>query len=113
MTQREARLLYLTTTGHRSGKPREIEIWFTRYQDHYYVISYLFNRARWIENILHHPEVRFRVEDKTYLGQARILDLEQDRHLCTRIKRFSEQKYDWSDGLVVQLSPDRNRSSTK
>ena len=27
--------LYLTTTGRRSGQPREIEIWFTRRGDRY------------------------------------------------------------------------------
>ncbi len=113
MTPKEAQLLYLTTTGHRSGKPREIDIWFTRCKDRYYVISYLFNRAQWIKNILQHPKVSFQVGEKKYLGQARILDPEQDRNLCVTVKRLSEQKYDWSDGLVVQLSPDRSLSSTR
>ncbi|MBI3800677.1 MAG: nitroreductase family deazaflavin-dependent oxidoreductase [Deltaproteobacteria bacterium] len=33
--------LYLTTTGRRSGQPREIEIWFTQCAGQYYVIARL------------------------------------------------------------------------
>ena len=42
----EAEFLYLTTTGRRSGMPREIEIWFTRVDGHYYVIAEPGQRAR-------------------------------------------------------------------
>ena len=43
--------LYLTTTGRRTGLPREIEIWFTERGGHFYVIAEhregKLNRATW------------------------------------------------------------------
>ena len=33
----EPEFLYLTTTGRRSGQPREIEIWFTSRDGRYYL----------------------------------------------------------------------------
>ncbi len=40
--------LYLTTTGRRSGQAREIEIWFTCYQDRYYLITLCGAPHNWI-----------------------------------------------------------------
>ena len=98
--------LYLTTIGCASGRPREIEIWFTQLGDRYYVISYLFDRAHWVKNIKKNDRVRFRVGDRNFTGRARILDPAQDQDLCRAIQRLSNEKYDWSDGLVVELIPE-------
>ncbi|MGH7320849.1 MAG: nitroreductase/quinone reductase family protein [Candidatus Rokuibacteriota bacterium] len=43
--------LYLTTTGRRSGRPREIEIRFTRRHGRYYIIAETGERARWVQNL--------------------------------------------------------------
>ncbi len=31
--------LYLTTTGWKSGRPHEIEIWYTEWEGRYYVVA--------------------------------------------------------------------------
>jgi len=51
----EAEFLCLTTTGRRSGVPREIEIWFTRVDGQYYVIAERGERAHWVRNIQAEP----------------------------------------------------------
>ena len=61
---------YLTTTGRRSGQARKIEIWFTGYQDRYYVISFLFEKGQWVINLRKNPEVSFRVGDQRFKGPA-------------------------------------------
>ena len=107
MTQPQTKIpyLYLTTTGRRSGQAREIEIWFTFWQGKYYIISYLFKRAHWVRNIRKHPAVTFKVDEKGFAARARAVDAERESQLCTTVQRLSEEKYGWSDGLVVELSP--------
>src|SRR5438093_2559695 len=56
--------LYLTTTGRRTGLPREIEIWFTERGGYYYVIAEHRERADWVRNIQTDPRVR-RSEEHT------------------------------------------------
>ena len=97
--------LYLTTTGRRSGQPREIEIWFTCYQECYYAISCLFEHGQWVMNLRENPEVEFRVGDQGFKGSARVLDPAIDEETCRSVKILSDQKYGWSDGLIVELRP--------
>ena len=47
--------LYLTTTGRLSGRPRRIEIWFTRHAGRYYLMAEHGRRARWVQNLLADP----------------------------------------------------------
>ncbi len=97
------RYLYLTTIGRISGNPREIEIWFCELKGKYYIVSHLFDRANWVQNIRKNPKVSFRVCESTYEGQGRILDPSKEPVLCAGVKRRSEEKYTWSDGLIVEL----------
>ena len=97
--------LYLTTTGRRSGQAREIEIWFTGYQNRYYVISYLFEKGQWVMNLRKNPDVYFRVGDQRFKGSARVLEPAINGETCRLVKSLSDEKYGWSDGLVVELNP--------
>src|SRR5215216_1255961 len=60
-----AEYLYLTTTGRRSGLPREIEIWFTERDGRFYVIAEHRERAQWVLNILADPHIHVRVGDRS------------------------------------------------
>jgi deazaflavin-dependent oxidoreductase (nitroreductase family) len=102
----EPSYLYLTTTGRRSGLPREIEIWFTRRDGRDYVISERHERAKWVRNLLAHPRVRWRVADATFTGQARLIDPAAEPRLAAVVQAFSHDKYGWGDGLIVELTPD-------
>jgi deazaflavin-dependent oxidoreductase (nitroreductase family) len=103
---KEPTYLYLTTTGRRSGLPREIEIWFTQRDGRYYVISEHGRKAHWVQNLLTNPRVRWRVEETRFTGHARVIDPATEPGLAEAIQTRSSRKYGWGDGLVVELAPD-------
>ena len=92
--------LYLTTTGHKSGRPHEIEIWYVRHGQAYYIVSEKREAAHWVQNIRANPAVSFRIGETTCAGRASISD---DAALLQAVKAKMDVKYGWSDGLVVQL----------
>ena len=97
-----AEVLYLTTTGRRSGRPREIEIWFTERGQHVYVIAEERERAQWVQNIRADPRVRWRVGARIVSGRARVLEGAG----AAVVQARSAAKYGWDDGLVVELVAD-------
>ncbi len=100
--------LYLTTTGHKTGKAHEIEIWFVWHEGAYYLVSGNREKAHWVQNIQHEPAVRFRVGAAHYDGTARTVTDETDpteNALMQAIRALMDAKYDWSDGLIVELKP--------
>ncbi|MGH2620400.1 MAG: nitroreductase family deazaflavin-dependent oxidoreductase [Anaerolineales bacterium] len=98
--------LYLTTTGWKTGKPHEIEIWFTELDGRFYLISEGGERAHWVQNIRNQPQVTFRVARLTYEGNGRVVDAHREPELNAAVSRLSVEKYDWGEGLVVELSPE-------
>ncbi len=63
---------YLTTTGRRSGRPHEIEIWFTALADSLYLISGGGDRSDWVRNLQAEPAARARVGDEVLQVTARV-----------------------------------------
>jgi deazaflavin-dependent oxidoreductase (nitroreductase family) len=98
--------LYLTTMGRRTGTPREIEIWFTRHGDGYYVIAEHGEQAQWVQNLLRNPRVSVRVEAEQFTAEARIVTADAEPDTVATVRRLSEEKYGWGDGLVVALIPE-------
>lgn len=105
----EAKYLYLTTTGRRSGLARRIEIWFTRHRGRYYLVAEHGLKARWVLNVLAEPSVQARVGRRTFRGRARVVDARAERDLVSTIRRRSEAKYGWGAGLVVEIAPAARR----
>lgn len=101
----EPTYLYLTTTGRVSGRPRRIEIWFTQQQRRFYLIAEHGLRSQWVQNLLADPAVRFRVGTRSGRGRARVVDRRAEPALARAIRRRSEAKYGWGDGLVVEIEP--------
>lgn len=99
--------LYLTTTGRRSGRPRRIEIWFTRHDGRYYLVAEHGSKAQWVRNLLADPVVRVRVGARRFRGLARVVDQRAQRSLVGVVRKLSEVKYGWGDGLVVEITPPR------
>ena len=102
----EADFLYLTTTGWRSGNPHEIEIWFTELDGRYYLVSEGGERAHWVQNVRRQPRVAFRVGRQSFQGTGRVVDSEREPELQGTVSRLSTEKYEWGDGLIVELNPD-------
>jgi deazaflavin-dependent oxidoreductase (nitroreductase family) len=100
----EPRLLYLTTTGWRSGRPHRIEIWYAELNGRYYLISELGDRAHWVQNVQRRPEVGFELAGRRFTGRGRVVGPEK-RDLIRRVSTLFDARYGWSDGLIVELSP--------
>ncbi|HUR89521.1 MAG TPA: nitroreductase/quinone reductase family protein, partial [Ramlibacter sp.] len=102
----DVQYLYLTTTGRRTGLPREIEIWFTERAGRFYVIAEHGERANWVRNIRAAPHVQARVGDRHFAAHARLIDDGDEPELARAVKALSDAKYGWSDGLIAEITPD-------
>jgi deazaflavin-dependent oxidoreductase (nitroreductase family) len=96
--------LYLSTRGRRSGRPREIEIWFTQHEGCFYVIAE-YDTSHWVQNVRTHSEVEIRVAGQKFAGRARVLSAEADGDLLRTVRELSRKKYGWGEGTVVELCP--------
>lgn len=96
--------LYLATKGRKTGRPREIEIWFTERSGLYYVIAE-YDTSQWVQNVRASADVRVRVGQTSFAARARILSVEQDRDLLRAVQQLSRDKYGWGEGTVVELTP--------
>jgi deazaflavin-dependent oxidoreductase (nitroreductase family) len=101
----ESEFLYLTTTGRRSGQPRQIEIWFTERDGRYYLVAEHGEQAGWVRNLRTDSRVTVRVGNREFSANAHVVDAATDPVLRDDVRMRSERKYGWGDGLVVELSP--------
>jgi len=94
--------LYLHTTGHISGKPHEIEIWYVLHAGCAYIIAEKREAAHWVQNIRAQPAIHYRLGDTVTAG---IASIPSDAALIGTVQALMQTKHNWSDGLVVQLCP--------
>jgi len=105
----EPEFLYLTTTGRRTGQPREIEIWFTQHDGRYYLVAEHREQAQWVQNIQTKPAVRARVGDRTVDATARVVDPNTEPTLDEKVQDLFRRKYGWGEGLVIELEPTKTK----
>lgn len=92
---------YLTTTGRRSGRPHEIEIWFGLDGSTLYLLSGGRDRSDWVRNLRVAPEVSVRIGDARFAGRARIVDAPEEHATARRLllekyaPRYSGDLSDW------------------
>ena len=103
--------LYVTTTGWKSGNPHTIEIWFVPYQGRYYIVSEHRERSHWVQNIRHNPAITVRVGVTETPGTGRAIDPAAEPELVAAVSALMDAKYDWSDGLIVELTPEQTGAS--
>jgi deazaflavin-dependent oxidoreductase (nitroreductase family) len=99
------KVLCLTTTGRKTGLPREIEIWFVANGDRFYLFAETGEAAAWVKNIRRTPEVMVRIASSRLNATARVLDRKIDRELWEQVAAIAVSKYDWGDGLPVEITP--------
>ena len=97
--------LYLTTLGRKTGRPREIEIWFTERDGRFYVIAED-STAHWLQNLRVAPEAKVRVAGQSFAARARIVSPDTEPDLHRAVQELSRQKYGWGEGTIVKLDPD-------
>jgi deazaflavin-dependent oxidoreductase (nitroreductase family) len=105
--------LYLVTRGRKTGEPREIEIWFVEDGGRYYIVAEKREHTQWVKNLRAHDEIAFSVGSRSDRGsqvprtaaRARVIDDAVQVDLAARIGALMQQKYGWSDGLIVEITP--------
>ncbi len=98
------KVLYLTTTGRVTGRPRRIEIWFVEGGGKIYLLAEHFHKTQWVRNILADSRVRVQLGEKEFEGTARVLDQDRDRAAWDLAQQLGRDKYDWGDGLPVEIT---------
>src|SRR5207245_1349959 len=96
--------LYVTTRGRKTGRSREIEIWFTERAGRFYVIAE-YSTAHWLQNLRKTPDVTLRVAGQTFAARARVVSPESEAELLRSVQELSQSKYGWGDGTIVELEP--------
>ncbi len=92
---------YLTTTGRRSGRPHEIEIWFGVIDSSLYLISGNGPTADWYQNIVANPEVTVHIGHETRAGRASVVTDPEERH---RVGDVMGAKYVWDGDPAIGLT---------
>jgi len=87
---------YLTTTGRKSGLPREIEIWFGVNGNSLYLLAGGEDKSQWVKNLLANPNVTVRIAKHNFNGIARIVSEEKED---TMARYMLAGKYQgWKEG---------------
>ena len=91
---------YLTTTGRVTGRPHEIEIWFSLVPETQtlYMLSGGGDRSDWVKNLRRDPGVTVRIAGEEFSGRAReARDAEEDE----MARRLLVEKYESSPGRLT------------
>jgi deazaflavin-dependent oxidoreductase (nitroreductase family) len=98
--------VYVTTTGRKSGLPRQIEIWFVMWKGSIYILAEHGRRAQWVMNVLANARVKVKLGGSAFEATARVLDESSDAEAWTTVRDLAQKKYGWGDGLPVEIRPD-------
>ena len=101
----DLQFVYVTTTGRKTGLPREIEIWFVEADGRLYILAEHGYKAQWVRNILSNPRVQVRLGDQQWNGLARVLDPDKDSDTYWKVRQLAREKYGWGEGLPVEIRP--------
>ena len=90
---------YLTTTGRVTGRPHEIEIWFSLVPETrmLYMLAGSGDRADWVRNLRKEPAVTVRVSGEVLKGEARVVEDGEEDELA---RRLLVEKYERSPGSL-------------
>ncbi len=101
------KFLHLSTIGRKTGRAREIEIWFVERDRRLYVLAELGYKANWVQNVLASPGVKIRLGTSGWNATGRVLDPSQDAELYAEVRQLAREKYGWGDGLPVEFRLER------
>lgn len=66
-------------------------------------MSELGKAAHWVRNISHDPKISFRINRLTFNGHARLVEPLKESQLAAQVSNLMRVKYDWDQGLIVEL----------
>ncbi len=104
---------YLTTKGRKTGKPHEIEIWFSVVDNTVYLLSGGGGESDWVKNLRANPEVTLRIGKYIFTATARIVQNIQEESTVRPLMAAKYQEWtegrelsEWArDALVVGIDP--------
>lgn len=100
---------YMTTIGRVTGKHHPIEIWFAEHEGCYYLCCEYPDKADWVKNIANNPQVQFHVgereTEKSVPNRAGIAQVITNEIILAPVKAKFREKYNWDDGLFMQICP--------
>jgi deazaflavin-dependent oxidoreductase (nitroreductase family) len=96
--------VYITTTGRKTGLPRQIEIWFVELEDRLYILAEHGLKAKWVQNIVADPNVNVRLGEREFRGVGRVLDEIKDGVRYSKVQAAAKEKYGWGEGLPVEIT---------
>ena len=59
-----------------------------------------------MQNIKNQPRISFEVDSDKYVGLGRIIVPDDEPELAKKVSELMDAKYQWSDGLIVELRPE-------
>lgn len=88
---------YLTTVGRVTGRPHEVEMWFSLVEETrtLYMLAGGGDRADWVKNLRSEPAVTVRIAGEKLKGTARVVDEAEEDGLA---RRLLVEKYERSPG---------------
>jgi deazaflavin-dependent oxidoreductase (nitroreductase family) len=95
--------IYLTTTGRKTGLPREIEIWFVERDGRYYILAEHGYKAQWVKNVVANPQVILKLASRRWNARGHVVDPETQPDLYAAVRELAREKYGWGAGLPVEF----------
>jgi deazaflavin-dependent oxidoreductase (nitroreductase family) len=84
-----AKTTLLTHYGRKSGKPYQVQIWFTVDAEHINLMTMNMKR-QWVQNVLANPKVSLSIGDEIFVGQATPIT---DPGTMGRVVQLMKRKY--------------------
>lgn len=91
----------IVTTGRRTGRPHEIEIWFGVIGGSMFLISGNGPGADWYRNMLHDPRVTVKLAGRELVGRGRPVSDPEER---IRVGDLMGTKYVWNGDSGIGLT---------
>jgi deazaflavin-dependent oxidoreductase (nitroreductase family) len=88
---------YLTTVGRVSGRPHEVEMWFSLQDSTLYMLSGAGGRSDWVKNLRSNPRVSVRISDRVFRADARVVTDPKEDELA---RRLLVDKYERTPGSL-------------
>jgi deazaflavin-dependent oxidoreductase (nitroreductase family) len=76
---------YLTTTGRRTGEPRQIEIWFALHGSTVYLMAGGGENAHWVRNLRRTPPVLVRIGEAEFAATGRVVSDASEEAVARRM----------------------------
>jgi deazaflavin-dependent oxidoreductase (nitroreductase family) len=84
---------YLVTTGRRSGRVHEIEIWYAQQGETMYFLAGGGRSSDWVRNLESNPRATVRLGDHEHRAVGRILDQPADADEAQQARTLVFEKY--------------------